>query len=259
MQEEHANNLVDAYALGTLEPDEVDAVERHLETCETCRALAEQARATADRFLFAVPQVAPPPALRARVLQRVHEEAAARRQHDESEEPGAPPTPTSSASSASPDDQDTHVPIAVPVRRGGIRHLLRSMLGEESAPAHDAGELLRDLLADPACTIWPVAGTSDAPGASARLVHVPTRHDAVLVASGLHQPAPGNAYQVWLLAGGKPLPNTVFTVNHFGRGAAVVHTREHWHDFDTVAVTPEPESGSPGPTGPIVLAGALSA
>ena len=31
---EHVTNLIDAYALGALEPDEVDIVESHLDECE---------------------------------------------------------------------------------------------------------------------------------------------------------------------------------------------------------------------------------
>lgn len=244
MQNRHVDDLVDAYALGALEPDDVDAVEQHLETCESCRALAAQAKETAGRFLYAVPLVAPPPSLRGRVLQRIHEEATG--QHYSG------PTP------AVPAQHNEHVPLAAPAPRGGFRYLLRSLLGEEAPPEHEAGNLLRDLLADPQCAVWQVEGTDDAPGASAKLINVPTRRDAVLVANGLSRPEPGKAYQVWLLAGGKPVPNALFTVNRSGRGAAVVHADGPWQGFDTVAVTPEPESGSPGPTGAIVLAGALT-
>src|SRR5579859_600906 len=244
MQNKHVDDLVDAYALGALESEEVDAVERHLESCEACRALVTQARETAERLLYAAPPVIPPASLRARVLQRVREEAAAQ--------------PHASALPAAPGQHDARSPTTAPARRGGVRHLLRALFGEQPALEHEAGDLLRDLLADPQCTVQQVAGTGDAPGASARLVAVPARRDAVLVASGLRQPGPGKAYQVWLLSGGKPLPNTLFTVNRSGRGAAVVHADGPWQGFDTVAVTPEPERGSPGPTGPIVLAAALA-
>src|SRR5262245_7638948 len=82
MQERHVDDLLEAYALGALEPTEVDFVERHLEHCASCRALAEQLRRLADVLLTVVPQVAPPPALRARVLDRVaRERGAARPNH----------------------------------------------------------------------------------------------------------------------------------------------------------------------------------
>ncbi|MDX1395844.1 MAG: zf-HC2 domain-containing protein, partial [Gemmatimonadota bacterium] len=61
---EHAS----AFALGALDPDERDAFEAHLETCEECRAaVAEHARAL-DRLAPAVPEITPPSALKGRVL-----------------------------------------------------------------------------------------------------------------------------------------------------------------------------------------------
>src|SRR5690349_21510681 len=77
MQERHVDDLVDAYILDALEPDEVDFVESHLEGCEGCRALVAEARATRDALLMAPPLASPPPALRARVLARLAEEVVA--------------------------------------------------------------------------------------------------------------------------------------------------------------------------------------
>jgi anti-sigma-K factor RskA len=89
-------------------------------------------------------------------------------------------------------------------------------------------------------------------------VGVPDGRDAVLVASGLHALPPDRAYQVWFLRGGQPTPNAVFSVTHAGHGRRLVHAPGRLRDFDVVAVTPEPASGSPAPTGPIVLAGELA-
>jgi anti-sigma-K factor RskA len=79
----------------------------------------------------------------------------------------------------------------------------------------------------------------------------------VLLANGLSAPGAGRAYQVWLLRDGRPVPNALFDVDRRGRGVSIVRVGGQLRGFDTVAVTPEPASGSPGPTGPIVLAGAL--
>lgn len=246
MENRHVDDLIDAYALGALEPDEVDTVERHLQRCETCRALADQARQYAEILLLGVPQVPPPPTLRGRVLARIAAEKAA----------------------TSPDGQPSHAsPSAEPGQieperepepaRGPLRRLLDA-LRNEPAPAGRAGDLLRELLADPEVVLWAAPGTNDAPGASGRLIASPRRREAVFVARGLRQPAAGTVYQVWLLRGGQPLPNSLFAVDRAGVGAGIVHADAPWHDFDTVAVTPEPRGGSQAPTGPIVLAGSLS-
>jgi len=238
-RDSHVDDQIDAYALGALEPAEVDAVERHLETCPRCRALVARARALSDAFLLAVPQIAPPPDLRDRLMRRIAAEAAG----------SAASIGTSGAT-------------AVPPATNPVARFLRTLLGGEAAAGsagerHDAGVLLRDLLADPECVILPVPGTDEAPGASARFVGSPHRREGVLVAGGLRPSGAGRAYQVWFLHDGQPQPNTVFRADHSGHGAGVFRLERPVFDFDTVAVTPEPEGGSPAPTGPIVLAGAL--
>lgn len=241
MQNNHVDDLVDAYALGALEPDEVDAVERHLEECAACRALAEEARRNAQLLLYAAPPAQPPASLRGRVLARIVEEKAAMATGHAIPSGGSTPAPEANPEPA----------------RGPFRRLLQA-LRNEPATADDTGLALRDLLADPQVEIWPVSGTNDAPGASARLVTSPRQRDGVLIASGLRRPTTGMTYQIWLLRGGQPLPNALFTVNRAGVGAGIVHADKPWRDFETVAVTPEPTSGSPAPTGPIVLAGSLA-
>lgn len=233
----HVDNLIEAYALGALEPDEVDRVEAHLATCSACRALVAPARATANALLLAAPQVQPPAGLRGKVLARV--QAAA-------QEERAGRAPALAA-------QHVRSP-----QRGPISRVLAGLLGREPTEHDEAWQRLRQLLAEPDSLIWEVAGTAEAPAARARLVGVPQGREAVLVTTGLKPLAANQAYQVWLLRGGQPMPNAVFTVNATGEGRQVVRAPERLADFEVVAVTPEPASGSPAPTGPIVLAGALA-
>lgn len=250
MIEQHADNLIDAYALGALEPDEVAWVEAHLEGCPRCQELARAARGLASTLLFDVPLVEPPADLRQQVLARVHQEARQTRSHagaDENER-----ATNGAAEGVAPDAANGR-------RRGGLQRLLRGLLGEEPGAAADTvAARLAELLSAPDCQVWPVAGTTDAPGASARLVGVPDGRDAVLVASGLQPLPPDRAYQVWFLRGGLPTPNAVFQVARDGYGRHLVHAPGRLSDFEVVAITPEPASGSPAPTGPIVLAGELA-
>ena len=236
-QDGHVDNLIDAYALGALEPDEVAQVERHLETCAACRALLDAVRAVTSDLLLAVPQAAPPPALRVRILSRIHDEAQATSQPIEH----APAPPAETA------------------RPGRMGRLLRSLFGGETPELADgdADTLLRDLLLDPEVTIRPIAGAEHASHASARFVGSPSRHEGIVLASGLRPLDAQHAYQVWLLRDGQPRPNNVFTVDHAGRGIGIVRADEAPLDFDVLAITPEPAGGSPGPTGEIMLAGAL--
>lgn len=252
MQNRHVDDLIDAYALGALEPGDVDAVERHLEACEQCRALLARARRQADLLLHAVPLVTPPPSLRGRLMERIAAEKAAAHEPSSAANGVSP-----SATPSGPMETSETSREPSPAQQGYLRRVMRALRGQPEGTEHAAGDLLRDLLADPHCIIWPVAGTDAAPDASARFVAAPQRRDAVFVASGLRRPGTGKAYQVWLLRGGRPLPNALFAVGRGGVGASIVRADEPWRDFETVAVTPEPEGGSPAPTGPIVLAGSL--
>jgi anti-sigma factor RsiW len=242
MQETHVDDLIDAYALGALEPGEVAFVERHLEGCASCQALLEQARGVTGNFLLAVPQLVPPPALRGRLLDRIRAEKAARTPAEY-----APPPVAAGTEPAA---------LTAP-RETGFDRLLRLMFGGETPADEAAGTLLRDLMLDPDVVIVPVAGTEAAARAGGRLVASRSRREGVLLAHGLRPLDASHSYQVWLLRGGRPLPNALFSVNRAGRGAGIVRHAEPLLNFDVVAVTPEPSGGSPSPTGPIVLAGPL--
>lgn len=260
MDEQHVDEHVDAYALGALEPEEVASVEAHLEHCARCQQLVAAARASVRAMLYGAPLVAPPPDLRARVLQRVHQVAVSEtargtraNAHPETMSLAAP------AETAGAETPDAGTAAGGGQHWGRLGRLVRSMLGGEPAGGDPAADLLAALLGDPTCTVWSVAGTDDAPGASARLIGVPAGRDAVLVTSGLDHLPPDRAYQVWFLRGGQPVPNALFRVAGGGRGRQVVHAPTRLEDFEVVAVTPEPAGGSPAPTGPIVLMGQLSA
>jgi anti-sigma-K factor RskA len=233
MENRHVDDLVAAYALGALEPAEVDAVERHLEECDACRTLIDQARGSAELLLYAAPQVMPAPSLRGQLFARIAQERGVMARDE-----GAPDTSEVQSEPA----------------RGRLARLLDAL---RLAPADRTSALLRDLLADPQVLIWPTHGTDDAPGASGRFIVSSRWREAVLVASGLRRPDPGRAYQVWLLRAGQPQPNALFGVDRAGVGYGIVHVDAPWGHFDTIAVTPEPQGGSPAPTGPIVLAGSL--
>jgi anti-sigma-K factor RskA len=62
---------IPAYALGALEAEESTALERHLQTCESCRQELAAYRATSDRVLAMLPARQPSAALRKRLQARL--------------------------------------------------------------------------------------------------------------------------------------------------------------------------------------------
>jgi anti-sigma-K factor RskA len=69
------HDLTAAYALDALDPDEAEAYERHLAQCEDCRVQLAELSETAGSLAYGTVAPAPPPRLRAAIL----EQAAAER------------------------------------------------------------------------------------------------------------------------------------------------------------------------------------
>ena len=72
----HVDELIAVYALGALSVEERQAVERHLAVCDTCRALAADAEATARVLPFAAEPVEPSPQVKQRLLARIEADKA---------------------------------------------------------------------------------------------------------------------------------------------------------------------------------------
>ncbi len=76
MEQDLVHDLVAAYALDALDESERREFEEHLAGCERCREELESLRDAAAALAYVPEGPAPPPALRERVLQRVHDEKA---------------------------------------------------------------------------------------------------------------------------------------------------------------------------------------
>lgn len=73
--EEYRENI-GPYVLGALPELEIELLERHLAGCETCRSEVEELRPVTAAMARSVPQVVPPPSLKASLMEIVNSEAA---------------------------------------------------------------------------------------------------------------------------------------------------------------------------------------
>lgn len=121
-----------------------------------------------------------------------------------------------------------------------------------------AGEVaFRELVSQPETRVVSLAGLPAAPAARARMVWHAGRGEGVLVASGLAPVPPGKTYELWIIARAAPVPAGVFQVDAQGRAVFRLAPGLDLAGVRTFAVTVEPEGGTPAPTGPMVLAGAV--
>jgi anti-sigma factor RsiW len=84
----HPDDLLPAYALGSLEADEVAAVERHLATCRRCAAEVDRLRRTVDLLPLAATPVPPPQGSREALLSRVRRDRLQRERRRRDPGPG---------------------------------------------------------------------------------------------------------------------------------------------------------------------------
>ena len=235
--------LVGSYLLGSCTESEAAAVERHLGTCRECAREVEQLRPARDALLVAVARVRPSPALKARVMAVVEDEA---RLFAGARAPGERP----------PEDRSAETPAGerrlrwldrwrAPVPAWGLACCLVALLalGAFVAIGLDRGPAVgREIVArvDP----------RQAPGGRAR-VRI-TSDEATLKVRGFPAPGRGRTYQVWLVTGATDPHPTGATFGVDAGRASIALPREA-QGADEVLVTSEPSGGSRSPTRPPVL------
>lgn len=247
MEHDDVFQLIPAYALGALDEGEVGAVEAHLDGCMACRAELALYEDVADQLALAVPQVAPPAALRERLMARVER-------------------PAGVAVPARADEP------ARPARAGFVERL--SALFRALAPVWTPLSLvLLLLLLGSNLLLWrqvrqaealppePVSvylgGTEAAPQAAGFIIFEPGSADALLVTYHLPTLEPDQQYQLWLIHDGSRDSGGVFSVSEHGNAVIRLTAIRPVMDYSAVGVTIEPAGGSPGPTGDRVLGGDL--
>ena len=232
-------DLLPAYALEALDPDEVRLLGTHLKTCLDCQASLEEYRAVSRGLLFALPPKAPPPRVRARLIARM---AAAK-------------VPAPSARRAWPIWQ-----LAGGLALVVLLALSVSTLFQLQALQRQQVTLTKQLHTSQtalALVEYPEGQTLALTGqqAAGTLILNSELKNGVLFAWGLETLDEAHAYQVWLIQpDGRRVSGGLFRTEP-GQPfvSVVIPSSRPFSDFTGLGVTVEPSGGSPGPTGPKVL------
>jgi anti-sigma factor RsiW len=208
---------VGAWVLGALPEDERSAFEAHLASCPVCRDEEAELRLAAHALPSLVPQIAPAPELRDRIMRVVEAEAEL--------------LAAAGPAADRPPRRAWRLPRLVPV---GL-----------AAAALAAAALI--VVLGGATTTVPARVL--AAGGTARLEISGDR--ARLVGAHLPPPPAGRVYQVWLQRGTTVEPtDALFSVTRDGRASVAVPDVE---GVKQVMVTDEPPRGSEQPTGKLLL------
>lgn len=93
-----------------------------------------------------------------------------------------------------------------------------------------------------------LATDGSAGSVSATVLWSPLIERALLYTDQLPPLAPDRAYQLWTIGADGPLNEGVFQVDAQGTGVLVFTPRQQLSDYDAIAISSEPASGSPAPT-----------
>jgi anti-sigma-K factor RskA len=243
VDEQTYREWIPAYALGTLEEEDLQILEAHLAKCEACREELQAYQAVAQRLALAVPLREPPPGLRAAILaQAAH-----------SKNPQGVPMP---ATRKQPGGLErfrlwfTHpavgiallvVIVALLISNLWVWQRLNRLEAEYSTPPR----------------LVQLTGTQFAPEAGGVFVLRPGARDGTLIADGLPVLPQDRQYQLWLIKDGQRTSGGTFSIGASGYAALQVNSPEPLSNYQNFGITVEPYGGSSGPTGNKVLGGNL--
>jgi len=237
-------DLLTAYALGVIEPDEIARVSALLDEQPELRATLAELRATADMLPYGLPEASPPTELRQRVLDHATGRSA----------PATTSPPRRVANRMRGWVLGLSGIAAVAVLAAVIgwaqlfqtRELLaqsRAELAQTQAQVADAQVLIASLTGD---------------GSSASILR--TRDGEAVLVAQLPPLQPGRVYQLWRIQGNNsPASAGLFHVDSQGYTTAALPADQQPQAGEIVAVTNEPDGGSPGPTSKPLIAGTSNA
>jgi anti-sigma-K factor RskA len=233
------SDLLAAYALDALEPEEIARLHMLLDERPELRAILAELRATADKLPYGLPEAAPPTELRQRVLDYATGRA-----------PREPAVPTRLPGRVRGwllglGGLAAAAVVAAAIGWGqvlGLRNELTQTRAELAA-AHD------DLASAQA-----VIATLQGGGGQGAMVR--TSNGATVFVVRLPELRPGRTYQLWRIQANTPPASAgLFSVDQQGYGVFALESGQQPQAGEVVAVTDEPSGGSPGPTADPLIKG----
>ena len=253
--------LLPAYALGALDGEDLRELEAHLDVgCAECRRQLDLWNRDLELLAASVTPVPPSETTRARILRLAAGTGTTA--------PASPRVPRWTYFAAAALLLLSVWGVVGQIRmRGEVRRLAaeRSRLARQvealdrevdlaRAEARQAAQALQ-ILAAPSVRSVVLAGLEPSPGAAGHAYVNPQTRDALFYAFNLPRLEEDKTYQLWFIAGGKPVSAGTFAVDERGSGRLRVEKVTPVEDIQAWAVTIEPRGGVPQPTGAMVLKG----
>lgn len=294
MVHEDYKEMLALQALDALEGTDVRELDEHLSTCTECRAELDELRDASSLMAYAANQLEPSAELRSRIIDSVVAEKSSTKAKDATDrsEPAAPGNVFLFAGQQGQQERRTWnfaqsfgsiaAALAFVALLAGLFLLwtrnqalkqeiaqlaqqkaeqqqtlnqLSQVTTEQQQALVRGREALAMLMAGDAAK-FELAGTPMAQKAHAMLAYDRKTGHAMLMVEGLPAAPADKAYQLWFIAGGKPMPGKVFNSDADGRAMMVDDIPAAARERAVFAVTLEPKTGVPAPTGQMYLTSA---
>jgi len=237
------DELIGAYTLGALDPDELEAVERHLAVCEHCRQAVAEARRTAQLLAFSAPPQPVPVRTRRQLLARVR------------------PSPVRNSLRfwlARPAWALAAAASLLALLFGWQviqQHRVADRQARQAVEANAQRRAVVQLIAQRDGLLIRLQGTGAARDAHGAIILDPSSNTALVAVEGLPRPATGQAYVVWLVRGDQYHQAGILPVDERGHAELFLSPRESLRTFDALAITLENGPQVSAPNGqPVALA-----
>lgn len=251
--------LIPEYAFGLTDPEQTRFVEANLQHCaEAAAELADFQRIQME-MRADVPQIEPPLSLESKLMAAIAE-------------PAVLPTSKTVPAPVHPARRRS-LPVGWLVAAAAIIVLLLTN-GYWLLRVNDLNQQQAELVAQiptsdydhPAFILTSTSGlrwvrlppAEEKADTSAFLMWNAESKIGLLYAHGFPKLTVGKTYQLWLTRGETRQGVGTFTVDENGQGALLFSSETPIDEFTWARITDEPESGSPEPTGPIVVIGKLA-
>jgi anti-sigma-K factor RskA len=253
----HHEELLAGYVLGTLDGGDLREIEEHLATgCEECQRQLDLWRGDLEELAGSIPPATPSPETRRSLLRRVEAEQRRRARRRPWTRAALPAAAVLAVlvwggwrQARLVDEIDR-----LGAERGRLAQQVSALEFEVRSARTELAEALT-ILGAPRSHSVRLAGLDPTPGASGYAFVDPRQGKAVFYAFHLPAVATGKTYELWWIAGGRPVRAGTFDVDGEGNGRLRVEGVAPGAEVPVWAVTVEPWGGTDQPTGPMVLKG----
>jgi len=251
VHEQFADDLC-LYALGALQGEEHDAIEKHLDECAACRQEVERLRGDVALLAFSATGPRPPAHSRDRLISAIAKEPRRIQVRQRARWNWWNALGWAAAVAA--------IVIAILVRQQNSD--LRRRVGELEAGSSQQGRQLleaKQLLAtltSPGAEDFTLVAAKTPPQPQGKVIYVRGTGTVVFLASNMPAAPPQKAYELWLIpASGAPIPAGLFKPNAGGGAAVIRPPLPSGVEAKAFAITLEPEAGSSAPTSQPIMVG----